>query len=78
MKRVYSSQSAAQCNLLKSLLESHGILCLVRNEIVSGLAGRVPFTEVWPELWVLDDGQFGQARQIVGEAMEQAGETGGD
>jgi len=78
MKKVYTSPSAAQCNLLKSVLESHDIPCVVRNEAVSGLAGGVPFTEVWPELWVLDDRQLDEARQIVEEATEQAGETGVD
>jgi hypothetical protein len=76
MKRVYSSLSAAQCNLLKSVLESRGIPCAVRNEIVSGLAGRVPFTEVWPELWVLDDRQFEEARQILEEATQNETESG--
>jgi len=77
MRRVYTSLSAAQCNLLKSLLESRGIPCVVRNEILSGLAPRVPFTEVWPELWVVDDHQFEEARQILEEATENENESGG-
>jgi hypothetical protein len=60
MKKIYTSPSAAQCNLLKSLLEAHGIPCVVRNEIPSGAALSV--TQGWPEVWVLDDRQLDQAR----------------
>ena len=77
MRRVYTSLSATQCNLLRSLLESHGIPCVVKNEILSSLAPRVPFTEVWPELWVVDDRQFDEARQIVDEATTNQTENGG-
>ena len=76
MKRVYTSPNAAQCNLLRSLLESNGIPCLVRNETLSSLVGGVPFTEVWPELWVADESQFDEARRIVEEATEHTDQTG--
>ena len=76
MKRVYTSPNAAQCNLLRSLLESNGIPCLVRNETLSSLVGGVPFTEVWPELWVADESQFDEARRIVEEATENTDQTG--
>ena len=76
MKRVYTNPSAAQCNLLRSLLESNGIPCLVKNETLSSLAGKVPFTEVWPELWVADDSQFDDARRIVEDATENTNQSG--
>ena len=67
MNRVYPSPNAGQRDLLKSFLESHGIPRVVRNELLSGLAGTVPFTEVRPELCVLDDRQFDEACQILKE-----------
>ena len=76
MKRVYTNPSAAQCNLLRSLLESNGIPCVVKNETLSGLTPRVPWTEVWPELWVADDSQFDEARRIVEEATEHPNQSG--
>lgn len=75
MKRVYTSPNAAQCNLLRSLLESNGIPCLVKNETLSGLAGMVSLTEAWPELWVADDSQFDRACQILEEATEHPNQT---
>jgi hypothetical protein len=75
MRRVYTSPNAAQCNLLRSLLESNGIPCLVRNETLSGLWGKVPWTDVWPELWVADESQFDEARRIVEEATEHPNQT---
>ena len=75
MKRIYTNQDSILCNFLKSVLESNEIPCFVRNESVSALAGRIPFTEVWPELWVYNDSQFDEACQIVQKATEKRDEA---
>jgi hypothetical protein len=75
MKRVYTSPSAAQCNLLRSLLEANGVPCLVKKESLSGLARMVSLTEAWPELWVADDSQFDEARRIVQEATKNSSQS---
>ena len=49
--------------MFKSLLEEAGIPCLIRNEYLSVAAGEVPF--IPPELWILNDGDYPRAKEIV-------------
>jgi len=39
---------------MRSLLEQHDIACELRNHHTSSLMGEVPFTNIWPELWVAE------------------------
>ncbi len=45
MKVVFASLNALEIHHLRNLLEAEGIPCAVRNELLSRLAGEVPFTE---------------------------------
>lgn len=65
MKLLYTSLNLTEIGLLRGLLESHGIKCTVRNEMLSTLAGEVPFTECAPQLWVRSDGDLPRARDIL-------------
>jgi hypothetical protein len=47
------------------MLESDGIRTFVKNLHQSSLIGEVPFAEVFPELWVLDDEQFEEAQRLL-------------
>jgi hypothetical protein len=67
MKKVTTSHSVVTVNHYKNLLESEGIPCLIKNEILGGIAGEMPLTEVWPELWVLNDIDFDRAKQLIDE-----------
>jgi len=57
-------------------LESAGIRCVVRNEMIAGVVGEVPFTECTPEIWIVDDDRFREAKQIVA-ALNRAPATAG-
>ena len=48
-----------------------GIADLRRRAAVkmSGLAGEIPFAEVFPELWVIQDEDAYQARQVLDEEL---------
>lgn len=65
MKLLYASLNLAEIGILRGMLESHGIKCIVRNEMLSTLAGEVPFTECGPQLWVRSDDDFPRARDIL-------------
>ena len=67
MRKVYGSQLAPMVGHLKNVLESHGINCLIKNDL-GGAAGEIPPIECWPELWILDDYQFDEASAIVSAA----------
>ncbi|MBK1827140.1 DUF2007 domain-containing protein [Haloferula rosea] len=49
----------------QSILESEGIRTEVRNEGGSSLAGEVPFTQVFPELWVIEPEDTERAKQLI-------------
>lgn len=68
MKKLMSVPNLSTCDVLKSLLESYGIQCFIKNESMSRLAGALPYQEVMPELWVIDDEQFEKALGILSEA----------
>jgi hypothetical protein len=67
MKKITTSHSLVTVNHYKNLLESEGIPCLIKNEILGGIAGEMPLTEVWPELWVLKDIDMDRAKQLIDE-----------
>jgi hypothetical protein len=53
----------------KDRLEQAGIPCMIKNQRSSGLAGEIPFTEVFPELWVLQDEEYDRACQLLEEGL---------
>lgn len=65
MIRVFVTQNPAEAHLLKGLLEANGIPSQVRNEDLFGVRGGIPFTEAFPELWVVNDNQVGDALKVL-------------
>ena len=65
MRKVYTSDNSAIIGHLRQVLESHAIPCIVRNDFLLGGAGELPVNETWPEIWVIDDGDFDRARALV-------------
>lgn len=62
MKQVFSSPDSAQVGLAQSILGAAGIPCEVRNDAVSQGVPGMPFN---PELWVLRDEDYAEARRLV-------------
>ena len=67
MKKLTSSESLVMINHWKNILESEGIACEIRNEHLGSVLGEVPFVEVWPQLWVINDLQFDRAQQLISD-----------
>lgn len=65
MQKVFVSPDLVEVESLKAMLEQAGIQAWVKNQQGSSLAGEVPFAEVFPELWVLNDADYAEARQFV-------------
>jgi len=57
---------------LRSVLEEHGITCLVKNELLLGASGEIPPNECWPELWVVEDRELSAAERVVARALRAA------
>ena len=67
MQPLYSSLNLHEIYHLKNLLEAEGIHCRIKNELLSRLAGEIPFTECAPQLWLLNERDFDRAEQILAE-----------
>ena len=65
MKQVLSSPDSTQIELAQSMLDAAGIACEVRNDAVSQAMPGLPFG---PELWVLRDEDYAEARRLVASA----------
>ena len=67
MKKLFTFKIGenAQAGLVKDLLEKDGISCVIRNDKLSTALGMVPFTECYPELWVLNDQDYAKAKEVL-------------
>ncbi len=63
--KVYENIDFSRVGHFQSILESRGIKTEIRNEGGSGVAGEVPFTQVYPELWVFSNADEKPAREII-------------
>ena len=52
MKKVFTADNLVTVAHYRNVLESEGIRTEIRNQNLGGVLGEVPFTEVWPQLWV--------------------------
>ena len=68
MKKVTSSDSFVTISHYRNLLESEGIRAFLRNEHFGSIMGEVPFQEVWPELWIVNDLDYDRALQLLDSA----------
>ena len=65
MKKLTSADSLITINHYKNLLAAEGIRCEIRNEHLGSIVGEMPFVEVWPELWVVNDIEYDRAMQLI-------------
>ncbi len=70
--RVYSAPNITMVGHFKNLLEMNGISSEIRGDKRSIGAGEIPPIECWIELWVTEDSQIENAKQIIKEALESA------
>ena len=68
MKLVYTTENQIYLYHLKNVLEAQGVDCVIKNDRLSSLAGEIPLTLCWPELWVLDSLKAKWAEEIIEES----------
>lgn len=75
MRKLASSPSLVDLQLLASHLENQGIAVEILNEHQGGNPG-VPHwgLSVWAELWVRDPSQYAQAAELVANYQQQQGQ----
>ena len=69
MKRVHSGPSLADLTHLQNLLTHAGIGSFIKNALLTGGAGDLPFLSCEPELWVYRDDEEKPAVAVIREAL---------
>lgn len=65
MIKVFASPNLAVAKMAHDVLQMNEIGCVLRNERLGGAVGELPWTEVWPEVWILDERQADKARELL-------------
>ena len=65
MKPLIASLNTLEVHHLKNVLEAEGIQCRLRNELLTRLAGEIPFTECALELHLVDEADRWRAERIL-------------
>lgn len=65
MIKVFESFEFSRVGQMQSLLESNGIRTFVRNEFGSSVVGELPFVEVVPQLFVLEQKDVPRAKELL-------------
>lgn len=66
MEKLLTAANRIQLYLFKSILESEGIICFIKNEYPPA-AGELPPLAAMPELWIMDNNQYDKAMQLIQE-----------
>lgn len=69
MKQVYTCPDTLRLGNARNLLEQAGIDTEMRNEYASSGVGELGFTDAWPSLWVINDGDYSRACKLVKTAF---------
>ena len=65
MLKIYSAQTLPDAHLVLGLLAQAGIDARVFNENAQSVMGEIPFHHAWPEVWIMDEGDAKQARELI-------------
>ena len=74
MRRVYTAGTLPEAHLILQQLESVGIDARVFNENAQGGIGELPVTDIWPDVWIVQNHQFRAARTVI-ERYESSSEN---
>ncbi len=67
MIKVFEDFDIALVGHYQSVLESDGIATFMKNRFGTAGSGELPFVEVVPQLWVLNDADEPRARALIAE-----------
>jgi len=72
MIKVFENFDFSRVGQIQSLLESHGIQTFLKNQFASSVMGEVPFVEVCPQLFILNESDLAETRRLLAEEAGQA------
>jgi len=65
LKLVYTHPNIMVVVQARSAIEIAGIRSVLRNEYAAGAIGELAPIDAWPEIWVLDDGDYERATSLI-------------
>lgn len=65
MIKVFENFDFSRVGQMQSLLESHGIKTYIKNQYGSSVMGEVPFVEVVPQLFILEEKDLLRAQELL-------------
>ena len=78
MIKVFQDFDIALVGYFQSVLEASGIETFLKNQFSTSGAGDLPFVEVIPQIWVLDESAAERAKKLIADlqaAMENIDAT---
>ena len=67
MIKVFEDFDITLVGRYQSVLETNGIDTFMKNQFGTSGAGELPFIEVIPQLWVLNESDAGRAKGLIQE-----------
>ena len=67
MLKIYSAPTLPDAHLVLGLLTQVGIDARVFNENAQSVMGEIPFHQAWPQVWIMDEGDAKQARELINQ-----------
>ena len=73
MRKIFESHRQEKVGHYQSILESSGICTLIKNDCQAAAEGNFgPADPILPELWVIDDGDYDRAIEILTPLYENS------
>jgi rubrerythrin len=73
MIKVFEDFDITLVGHYQSVLESQGIATFMKNQFGTSGAGELPFIEVIPQLWILNEADAGRAETLIKELHHTSG-----
>lgn len=70
MIKVFEDFDITLVGYYQSVLEANEIETFMKNQFATGGLGELPFVEVVPQIWVLDEAQAPRAIAMIKELQE--------
>jgi rubrerythrin len=70
MIKVFEDFDVTLVGHYQSVLESNDIATFMKNQFGTSGAGELPFVEVIPQLWVLNEADTGRAKALIKELSD--------
>ena len=76
MLKIFSAGNILDAYLVQSLLAEAGIETQIFNEFAQGGTGEIPFTQAYPEIWLIKERDADRAKIIIDQFEQRPHEVG--